>query len=58
MQSGRATPGQFEVRMDGGSVEVTVTAEMEITLAGPVQEVSMGSLTKGFLDFLAALEGS
>ena len=44
--------------MDGGSVEVTVTAEMEITLAGPVQEIFLGSLTKGFIEFLAALEGS
>jgi diaminopimelate epimerase len=58
VQSGRATPGRFEVRMDGGSVEVTVTAEMEITLAGPVQEIFLGSLTKGFIEFLAALEGS
>ena len=56
VQSGRTTPGQFEVRMDGGSVEVTVTTEMEITLAGPVQEVTVGSLTKGFLGFLAAVD--
>jgi diaminopimelate epimerase len=55
VESGRATPGQFEVRMEGGSVEVTVTAAMEITLAGPVQEVSEGSLTGGFLEFLGAL---
>ena len=57
VKSGRATPGQFEVRMEGGSMEVTVTAAMEITLAGPVQEVSVGSLTKGFLEFLAAVGG-
>jgi len=38
-------------------MEVTVTAAMEITLAGPVQEVSVGNLTKGFLEFLAALGG-
>jgi diaminopimelate epimerase len=57
VESGRATPGQFEVRMEGGSMEVTVTAAMEITLAGPVQEVSVGNLTKGFLKFLAARGG-
>ena len=54
VKSGRATPGKFEVRMDGGSMEVTVTAAMEITLAGPVQEVSRGTLTGGFLEFLAS----
>jgi len=57
VKSGRAEPGQFEVRMEGGSVEVSVTAEMEIRLSGPVQEVSTGSLTGGFLEFLARLEG-
>ena len=55
VKSGRATSGEFEVRMEGGSMEVTVTAAMEITLTGPVQEVSVGSLTGGFLEFLAAL---
>ena len=43
--------------MDGGTMEVTVTAAMEITLTGPVQEVSEGSLTGGFLELLAGLEG-
>jgi diaminopimelate epimerase len=55
VKSGRAAPGQFEVRMEGGSVEVTVTAAMEITLAGPVQEVSVGRLTDGFLESLEAI---
>jgi diaminopimelate epimerase len=54
VKSERATPGQFEVRMEGGSMEVTVTAAMEITLTGPVQEVSEGSLTEGFLGFLVS----
>ena len=57
VKSGRAVPGQFEVRMEGGSMEVVVTEAMEIILSGPVQEVSGGSLTGGFLEFLAALEG-
>ena len=58
VESGRVVPGAFEVRMEGGSMEVTVTAQMEITLRGPVQEVSGGSLTRGFLDFLAGLKSS
>ena len=59
VKSGMAAPGQFEVRMEGGSMEVTVTATaMEITLTGPVQEVSGGSLTGGFLEFLRALKSS
>ena len=55
VNSGRSVPGHFEVRMDGGSMGVTVTAGMEITLTGPVQEVSGGKLTEGFLEFLKAL---
>jgi diaminopimelate epimerase len=54
VKSERAVPGVFEVRMEGGSMEVTVTAAMEITLTGPVQEVSEGSLTEGFLGFLVS----
>ena len=52
VKSGRATSGRFEVRMEGGSLQVTVSAGMEITLTGPVQAVSTGSLTGGFLEFL------
>ena len=49
------TLGQFEVRMEGGSMEVAVTPAMEITLTGPVQEVATGGLTTGFIEFLASL---
>ena len=52
VESGRADPGVFEVRMEGGSVEVSVSAELAVTLRGPVQEVYKGSLTRGFLDSL------
>jgi hypothetical protein len=34
-------------------VEVSVSAELAVTLRGPVQEVYKGSLTRGFLDSLA-----
>ena len=50
---GFSEPGAYVVRMEGGSVEVTVSAELELTLRGPVQEVYKGSLTQGFLDSLA-----
>jgi diaminopimelate epimerase len=52
VHSGRVPPGRLEIRMDGGTLEVAVTAEMEITLTGPVQEVSVGTLTDGFLEAL------
>ena len=55
VESGRAKPGVFEVRMEGGSVEVTVSPELELTLRGPVQEVYKGSLTRGFIDSLGTL---
>lgn len=58
VKSGRVAPGRLEVRMDGGSMEVAVTAEMEITLTGPVQEVSVGTLTGGFLELLEAVRSS
>lgn len=52
VESGRANPGVFEVRMEGGSVEVTVSPERELRLRGPVQEIYKGSLTSGFIDSL------
>jgi len=52
VKSGRVAPGALEVRMDGGSMVVDVTAGMEIKLTGPVQEVSGGTLTEGFLEIL------
>ncbi|SVB51298.1 uncharacterized protein METZ01_LOCUS204152 [marine metagenome] len=52
VESGRANPGVFQIRMEGGTVEVTVSPERELTLRGPVQEVYRGSLTAGFIDSL------
>ena len=54
VKSGRVRPGRFEVRMDGGSMDVIVTDGMQVTLVGPVQEVCVGSLTAGFLELLNA----
>lgn len=55
VRSGRGEPGVYEVRMEGGSLQVTVSAESAVVLRGPVQEVYRGRLTSGFLEGLAAL---
>jgi diaminopimelate epimerase len=52
--SGRLAPGEIEVRMQGGSFRVRVGADLEVVLRGPVQEVTTGALTDGFV---AALGG-
>lgn len=44
--------GDVEVRMDGGTLQVSVSAELEVVLRGPVQEVARGRLSDGFLDAL------
>jgi len=49
---GRVTPGAVTVEMDGGTLEVGVTPDLEITLRGPVQEVSRGTLAPGYLEWL------
>lgn len=55
VSSGRGEPGEYEVRMEGGSLQVTVSAEADVTLRGPVQEIYRGRLTAGFLEELNAL---
>ena len=54
VKSGRGEPGVYEVRMEGGSLEVTVTPQSVVTLRGPVQEVYRGRLTPGFVEKLEA----
>jgi diaminopimelate epimerase len=54
VHTGRVAPGEVEVRMEGGTLRVTVTASLEVVLRGPVQEVSTGELTEGFLTWLGA----
>jgi diaminopimelate epimerase len=49
VQSSRANPGEFQIQMQGGSLQVSVDAEFGVTLRGPVQEVFQGRLTQGFL---------
>ncbi len=54
VKSGRGAPGTYEVRMEGGSLEVTVSAECGVLLRGPVEEVCGGRLASGFLEALNA----
>ena len=49
---GRIPPGTVEVDMEGGTMQVTVTEELDVTLRGPVREVCEGHLTPGFLESL------
>ncbi len=51
--TGRTPPGEKRVEMEGGSLTVAVTAELEVTLRGPVRAVCDGELDPGFLARLA-----
>lgn len=55
VRSGRQDPGAIEVRMEGGSLFVEVTAEFDVVLRGLVEEVFRGVLTPGFAEHLNAL---
>jgi diaminopimelate epimerase len=48
----RLPPGEIEVRMEGGSMRVTVSASLDVVLRGPVQEVCTGELTDRFVWWL------
>jgi diaminopimelate epimerase len=54
VHTGRVPPGDIEVRMEGGTLRVRVSATLEVVLRGPVQEVATGELTDGFLGWLSA----
>ncbi|RMH12597.1 MAG: diaminopimelate epimerase [Gemmatimonadetes bacterium] len=53
VSSGRASPGEHRVHMEGGVLRVSVDEALEVTLRGPVQEVCEGELAEGFLAGLA-----
>jgi diaminopimelate epimerase len=42
--TGRITPGEVEVRMEGGTLHVQVDESLHVRLRGPVQEVMTGEL--------------
>ena len=49
---GEVDHGEVEVRMEGGTLRVGVTRELDVVLRGPVQEVASGRLTEGFVEAL------
>jgi len=55
VHEGRLPAGEIEVRMEGGSLRVSVTEALDVVLRGPVQEVTTGELGEGFVRWL---EGS
>jgi len=48
--SGLATPGALTVRMPGGDLVVDVSADLDVVLRGPVEEICTGSLTDGWVE--------
>ena len=44
--------GDVEVRMEGGTLQVSVSRELEVVLRGPVQAVAVGRLSDGFMESL------
>ena len=53
VSSGRIPPGEVEVRMEGGSFRVGVSADLDVVLRGPVREVGTGELAETFVKGLA-----
>ena len=53
VSEGALPPGDVTVRMPGGQMIVTVSAELDVVLRGPVEEVCTGALTEVFLAVLA-----
>jgi len=52
VHQGRLDPGPIQVVMEGGTLQVTVSASLEVVLRGPVQEVAQGELLPGFVKSL------
>ena len=52
---GLLPPGTITVHMDGGGLQVDVTADLDVVLRGPVEEVFEGALTAGFAAVLRTL---
>ncbi len=51
---GRLAPGHVTVEMEGGTLLVSITENLELTLRGPVHQVAAGRLTDGFTRGLSA----
>ncbi len=53
VDTGKLPAGRIEVTMEGGLLAVDVTAELEVTLRGPVQEVGRVELADTFVRWMA-----
>lgn len=51
--TGQVPPGEIRITMPGGEMRVTVSAELDVILRGPVQAVGQGEIDPGFLAGLA-----
>ena len=49
VRRGFVQPGQFEVKMQGGSVQITVSPDFDVELLGPAQMVYSATLAAGLL---------
>jgi diaminopimelate epimerase len=49
VSEGRTDAGEVTIRMPGGEMRVTVDAELDVVLRGPVEEVCTGELTEAML---------
>jgi diaminopimelate epimerase len=47
VRTGRVAPGEIEVRMEGGALQVQVSPELEVRLRGPVESVMSGEVSPG-----------
>lgn len=54
VSTGRAEPGPIQVEMEGGTLGVTVSPELDVELRGPVGESFRGALTAGFCEGLGS----
>lgn len=50
VSAGLAEPGLLTVRMPGGDLRVDVSAELDVVLRGPVEEICAGELSAAWID--------
>jgi diaminopimelate epimerase len=55
VRRGFVSPGTIEVLMEGGTFLVTVSADMDVVLEGPVQPVMTGTLSRALLEDLRSV---
>ena len=52
VHTGRRSSGAHVIDMDGGQFTVTVSATLEVTLRGPIEEIAEGTLAAPFVNGL------